>query len=99
MRVRIRRMNEESINNNLITDSDIDCKHSDTKDKILISRSALDRLLLETIEVLIEDYLQEVSDKVLEETAEQACSRRGFYSLLRWLRITNALSKAMKAKL
>lgn len=68
----------------------------DNQEKILISKNSLDRLLLDVLDEVIDEYLDE---QVMEESAEQVCRSKGYMSLIRWLKITNAFQAATKAKL
>lgn len=68
----------------------------DEQEKILISKRSLDRLLLDVLNEVLEEFLDE---QVMEENTEQVCRSKGYLSLIRWLKITNAFQAATKAKL
>lgn len=71
----------------------------DDEEKILISKKALERLVLETILSLAKEM-----DEVLEEdpskmAIEAQCKKHGFYSLQTLLNFINSINSAEKGKL
>ena len=71
----------------------------DDEEKILISKKALERLVLETILSLAKEM-----DEVLEEdpskmAIEAQCKKHGFYSLQTLLNFINNINSAEKGKL
>lgn len=95
MRVRINRRDTEDIDHVDMMNSQIE----EESDKVLVSKDALDRLIIEVITELLNEL--DGTKEVMEDAkqVERACAARGFHSLLKFLRITNAINASEKGKL